>query len=51
VEVLNVTNFSSEFLYIWGDATTDEEGNLQAPTRKTFSHLPIRPWVGLRVEF
>jgi len=31
VEVLNVTNFSSEFLYIWGDATTDEEGNLQAP--------------------
>ncbi len=51
VEVLNVTNFQSEFLYIWGDATTDEEGNLRAPERRTFTHLPIRPWFGFRLEF
>lgn len=51
VEVLNVTNFQSEFLYIWGDATVDEDGNLRAPERRTFTHLPIRPWFGFRLEF
>ena len=51
VEVLNVTNFRSEFLYIWGDATVDEDGKPRAPERRTFTHLPIRPWFGLRLEF
>jgi TonB family protein len=51
VEVLNVTNFQSEFLYIWGDATVDEDGNLRTPERRTFTHLPIRPWFGFRLEY
>ncbi len=51
VEVLNVANFKSDFWYIWGDGGIDADGNLTEPRRETFTHLPIRPWFGLRLEF
>lgn len=51
VEVLNVANFKSDFWYIWGDGGIAEDGSLIEPRRETFTHLPIRPWFGLRLEF
>ena len=51
VEVMNMLNFKSDFVYIWGDASVDDEGNTVAPERGVFTQIPIRPFFGMRLEF
>jgi hypothetical protein len=48
VELLNLTNTMNVFSYIYGDGNFDAG---TAPTRGRFTHLPIRPFLGLRVEY
>jgi hypothetical protein len=48
VELLNVSHTMNVFSYLYGD------GNFAAgtaPTRGRFTHLPIRPFLGLRAEY
>jgi hypothetical protein len=48
LEVLNLTNTMNVFSWVYGpgDITKDIE-----PTRGRFTHLPIRPFFGFRVEY
>ncbi len=51
LDILNTTYSRSQFVWIYGQGTTDEEGNPVAPEPFVFRQLPIRPWFGLRGEF
>lgn len=51
LDVLNATNAQSDFVWIYGAGEEREDGTLSAPTRGVFPQLPIRPWMGLRLEF
>ena len=48
VEVLNVTNTTNVFSYVYGAG--DFENGVQ-PARGKFTHLPIRPFLGVRAEY
>ena len=51
LDVLNVTYAQGQFVWIYGQGTTDGDGNAIAPEPFVFRQLPIRPWFGLRGEF
>ncbi len=48
VEVLNVTNTMNVFSYVYGQGDFDAG---TPPTQGRFTHLPIRPFLGLRAEY
>lgn len=48
VELLNLTNTMNVYAYIYGDG--DFAGGTP-PNRGRFSHLPIRPFLGIRAEY
>ncbi len=51
LDVLNATYAQGEFIWIYGEGEPRDDGSLAAPQRGVFPQLPIRPWLGLRLEF
>jgi hypothetical protein len=51
IDVLNAYMARSDLVWIYGAGTTDEEGRPVAPEPYHFQQLPIRPWVGARIEW
>jgi hypothetical protein len=47
-EVLNVTNTMNVFSWVYGEG--DVTGGVM-PNRGRFTHLPIRPFLGVRAEY
>ncbi len=51
LDVLNATHAQGQFIWIYGDGAPGEDGELDAPRAGIFRQLPIRPWIGGRIEF
>jgi hypothetical protein len=51
IDVLNATHAQGEFIWMYGEGEPQEDGTLSAPTPSVFPQLPIRPWLGMRLEF
>lgn len=52
LDVLNVYNAQSQYVWIYGNGSVDEEtGQREAPRPFVFRQLPIRPWFGFRAEW
>ncbi len=52
LDVLNTYNAQSQYQWIYGKGSVDEAtGARQAPRPYVFRQLPIRPWLGVRLEF
>jgi hypothetical protein len=48
LEVLNVTNTMNVFSWVYGEG---DIANGVQPNRGRFTHLPIRPFFGIRAEY
>ncbi len=52
LDVLNAYNAQSQYVWIYGNGSVDEEtGQREAPRPFVFRQLPIRPWFGFRAEW
>jgi TonB family protein len=51
LDLLNATMSRSQFVWIYGAGTVDDDGVPQPPQPYVFRQLPIRPWIGARTEF
>jgi len=52
LDVLNVYNAQSQYVWIYGNGSVNEEsGQREAPRPFIFRQLPIRPWFGFRAEW
>ncbi len=52
LDLLNTYNAQSQYQWIYGQGSIDEEtGAREAPRPFIFRQLPIRPWLGVRIEF
>ena len=55
LEVLNVTNTTNVFAWVYGDGCFAPSGNCPvesvSPQASAFNHLPIRPFLGLKGEY
>ena len=51
LDVLNATMAQGQFIWIYGGGEPGPDGTLAAPGPSVFPQLPIRPWLGLRLEY
>jgi hypothetical protein len=51
LDVLNATFAQSEFVWIYGQGELADNGIDGAPRPFVFRQLPIRPWIGARLEY
>lgn len=52
LDVLNTYNAQSQYQWIYGEGSVNEEtGAREAPRPYVFRQLPIRPWLGVRLEY
>ena len=51
VEVLNVTNTMNVFSWVYGPGSFKMDEAPVEPNRGRFTHLPIRPFLGMRAEY
>jgi len=51
IDVLNATFARSDFIWVYGAASSEGDGVPAPPEPTVLYQLPIRPWIGMRAEF